>query len=206
MNNVSFVDRDPVGPKETLKIEGMRVGKLVVRELVGFHANLHSVWKCDCDCGRTTQKLGAHLMFAKRHAAPGKYKIHTHCGCLSRWHPDGRTNLTEYSRWQRLLPKLADRWRKSFDLYKDECERHRCGLPHLCRVNRLTLIGPDNFFWSNHTERFYKIIDDCAAVIVATRRVPQEEAHCLASKMTKQGRYAVINRYQSILASNGINP
>ena len=59
-------------------LSGLRVGRLLVKEMVGRGKAGQSIWKCLCDCGETAEVYYSHLR--------GKRPTQS-CGCLlqSRW-------------------------------------------------------------------------------------------------------------------------
>lgn len=55
-----------------INLVGHRFGKLVVTEKGGKARDGHLMWKCKCDCGKDTEKMGRNL----------KIGITKSCGCL----------------------------------------------------------------------------------------------------------------------------
>jgi len=59
-------------PRPTIDLTGKRFGKLIVLQRAGLDKGLNVLWKCQCDCGKTTIAAGTKL----------KSGVPKSCGCL----------------------------------------------------------------------------------------------------------------------------
>lgn len=78
--------------KRIVNLEGIRFGKLVVKEL--SHTNKGAFWNCICDCGNTK-------IIKSRSLISGDSKS---CGCIqkTRFKTHGKTNTPEHSSWHAM--------------------------------------------------------------------------------------------------------
>ena len=90
-------------------LSGLRVGRLLVKEMAGRGKAGQSIWKCLCDCGETAEVYYSHLR--------GKRPTQS-CGCLIFENSSGRTHGMSFTpEWnsfhgakKRCNPKFIKDW------------------------------------------------------------------------------------------------
>ena len=84
-------------------ITGQKFGRLTALERVGKNSCGHSIWRCQCECGRTTEVVLHSLTCGKTRS----------CGCLDYeahiTHPNRRTHRACGTRLYRIWKKMKSR-------------------------------------------------------------------------------------------------
>ena len=87
-------------------LTGQQFGKLTVICRVGSNKRGRAMWKCVCECGRTSIVVGTNLISGKTHS----------CGCLSRKHGKARKERL-YNIWVGMRQRCRDKNSKDYKRY-----------------------------------------------------------------------------------------
>ena len=93
-------------------LTGQRFGRLIALEVVGKNSKNESIWKCQCDCGNTTEVLMGKLVHRRTKS----------CGCYRRDFKkyDAKYNEIIYRRLYCIWGKMRQRCLKPYcKAYKD---------------------------------------------------------------------------------------
>ena len=93
-------------------LTGQRFGRLIALEVVGKNSKNESIWKCQCDCGNTTEVLMGKLVHGRTKS----------CGCYRRDFKkyDAKYNEIIYRRLYCIWSKMRQRCLKPYcEAYKD---------------------------------------------------------------------------------------
>lgn len=90
-------------------LSGQVFGKLTVLKRIGTTTKRSALWKCKCECGRTTAVITRDLNSGNTRS----------CGCLHQPHGHARKNkLTpEFRSWQQMLERCNRPKHKSYAYY-----------------------------------------------------------------------------------------
>lgn len=144
-------------------ITNVRFGRLVAKEYIGRSKHGHSLWLCDCDCGKQT-RVATGLLVTGNTAS---------CGCkradMSRTH--GKTSTPEYEAWRSMLqrccnPKnrryadyggrgilVCDRWRHDFPAFLADMGPRPSSGHSLDRIDNNKGYEPSNCQWSTRKKQ-----------------------------------------------------
>lgn len=100
---------DKLSKRSIAKIEGQRFGRLVVLGMEGKNQRGHSMWRCQCDCGKTP-------LFAATRLITGTAKS---CGCffLEQATTHGLSGTKTYDIWISLKQRCSNAKLKSWPNY-----------------------------------------------------------------------------------------
>lgn len=124
-------------PKSAYKnLVGQRFSKLIVLDFIGYNKTGKRVWKCQCDCGRIKNILGASLVTGYTKA----------CGCgthSKRALPKGEA---AFNRLFGVYKRLAKERNYDFKLTKDEFRIFTKQNCYYCSIepSSITKCGRDN--------------------------------------------------------------
>ena len=156
-------------PKRSIDITGQRYGRLVALGPVGLDAQGNIVWRCSCDCGKTTRVASMRMR-------SGHTKS---CGCLSRElrvviKTHGMCGTRIYEIWKDMVKRcnnpngkayanyggrgifVCAEWRHDFQAFYDYVSQ----LPNydkkgysLDRIDNEEGYRPENIRWSSRTQQ-----------------------------------------------------
>lgn len=117
--------------KRAINLTGNRFGKLVVQEFAGRNSNNITLWKCQCDCGRSN-------VIAQGSQLRGGFK--RSCGCLiadinrANKTKHGMKGTPEYQSWRAMLSRCLNKNATGYSRYGGSgitvCERWQESFEH----------------------------------------------------------------------------
>lgn len=138
--------------REYINLIGNKYGKLTVTEFVGYNKGKERLWKCQCDCGNTTQLTTSRI---------DRVNGTKSCGCLKKTH---FVDLTGQKFNHLTILKLTGKNKHNCFMYDAVCE---CGKIINCEGNdiksgRIKSCGCTRF--STYHERYIKEDPDRAKI------------------------------------------
>lgn len=197
------------GGKPVRNLVGERFGLLFVLEPSGF-AKGRALWRCACDCGATTVKVGNLLQ-------QGKVKS---CGCAStaltvaakrtHGHAGSKGKTSAYERWKSIKQrcgnprnhawrnyggrgiKICERWASSFEaFYADVGDPPE---PHLTldRINNDGNYEPGNVRWATRVVQANNARHDHRGLRNARAKLTEDDVRFIRASTVKRSVLAEI--------------
>lgn len=161
LGDMELEERDAGGTKPIVDIVGQTLGNLRVLKHLGFLGK-YSAFLCQCKCGKKVIRRGSILKYSAKNPNSDSAKYALFCiDCVpdrKRGQNHGFSHKDGYSTWQFLRKKnlLCKEWTASVKLFFEECIEMK-DARYLIRLDREKLFGPDNFIWSDHTEKLHLV-------------------------------------------------
>ena len=185
-------------PRNFIDLAGQRFGMLIAQESVGYRPG-GTVWKCVCDCGRTTEAYSQNLRRGRTMSC-GCYRVTAISMSLTR-HGHARKGAvtSEHRIWRAMIDRcwnphnksfryygalgvqVCERWLRSFENFlADMGERPRG--TSLDRVDNDRGYEPDNCRWATPTTqvRNSRRTDLNVVAVCLIRHMKRRGASCAA--------------------------